>query len=309
MIRQGRDTDAAGIIALITAAWNEYPGCLMIEAENPELAALASDFADAGGRLWVKEHDGAIAGTIATRPAPDGWELCKMYLAPALRGTGLAAEMVSLAENHARAQGARRMELWSDTRFDRAHRFYERQGFVRQGGIRPLFDISNSLEFGYAKPLAGVVVHALDTAAAASAARSLGRLAPALGEAFFQARAGDIAANRVALLVAWHEGIIAGCAMLVLDMARGQIHRAELRHLTVDPAHCHHGIGQALLAAIEAQAASRHRSLLTATSFGAADLYRAAGWTETGRVEGYAKTPEGAPRTAWFFHRHLSEPG
>ena len=45
MIRLGRDDDAADIIALITQAWGEYPGCLMIADENPELAALASYFA------------------------------------------------------------------------------------------------------------------------------------------------------------------------------------------------------------------------------------------------------------------------
>ena len=42
------------------------------------------------------------------------------------------------------------MTLWSDTRFTRAHRLYERLGFEREG-TRKLQDLNNTTEFGFRK--------------------------------------------------------------------------------------------------------------------------------------------------------------
>ena len=36
--------------------------------------------------------------------------------------------------------GFARVEFWSDTRFERAHRFFEKFGFERDGRIREMFD-------------------------------------------------------------------------------------------------------------------------------------------------------------------------
>src|SRR4029077_14685848 len=98
------------------------------------------------------------------RIARRAWPSCcstarKRTRLPALRPAG--------AEAHAGAAGAARLVLWSDTRFDRAHRFYEKRSYVRSGPIRALADISNSLEYGFAKPMDGIEV--LDAAAAVSA--------------------------------------------------------------------------------------------------------------------------------------------
>ena len=86
------------------------------------------------------------------------------------RGTDLAPRLLATAEAHARAAGATRLVLWSDTRFDRAHRFYEKHSYIRHGPIGVLHDLSNSLEFGYAKPVSGIEV--LD-----AAGRRVGRTA------------------------------------------------------------------------------------------------------------------------------------
>jgi hypothetical protein len=59
-IRSGRDTDAAGFVALIGACWGEYPGIVFdVEAELPELHALAAYYASKGGALWAAEADGS----------------------------------------------------------------------------------------------------------------------------------------------------------------------------------------------------------------------------------------------------------
>jgi len=115
----------------------------------PELHALASYYADA---LWVAEEQGTIIGMIATRPSADGdWEICRVYVHPDHHGGGLGHRLLDVAESHAAAAGARRLFLWSDTRFTRAHRFYEKRGYGRIGEVRELHDLSHSKEFCFAK--------------------------------------------------------------------------------------------------------------------------------------------------------------
>jgi len=72
-----------------------------------------------------------------------------MYLEAGRRGTGRAERLLDLVRGRAREVGAREVELWSDTRFTRAHRFYERHGFVRTGRTRELNDPSNTTEFHF----------------------------------------------------------------------------------------------------------------------------------------------------------------
>ena len=152
MIRPGRDGDAAGFIALIGRCWADYPGVVLhVDAEAPELRALASYYAGLGGGLWVW---GDVEAMVGVRPRDGGlWELCKVYVHPARHGTGVAQRMVGVAEGYAQVRGAARMELWTDTRFERAHRFYEKLGFVRGGEPRALGDLCGSWEYHYSRDL------------------------------------------------------------------------------------------------------------------------------------------------------------
>jgi len=328
IIRPGRDDDAEGFIRLIGDCWAEYPGCLMdLDGENPELRALASYFAAAGGALWAAEQDGVIVGMVGLKPEQGGlWELCRMYVAAGARGTGLAAALLSEAAAYARAHGATEFDLWSDTRFDRAHRFYERQGFVRAGGIRALNDISNSLEFHYAKPLAGVAVRSLDIAAAASAARALGRVMQACvesgasvsflsplpladAEAFFRRKSSEIATGKRILLAAWLDGALVGTVSVDLDTPPNQPHRAEIQKLLVHPNARRLGIGRALMAQAEQAAAAAGRTLLTLDT--RADdhgerLYHGSGWIEAGRIPDYARNPDGTLAPTVLFYKRVS---
>ncbi len=155
VIRPARDEDAPGIVALIAACWAEYPGCVMdLDGENPELRRFASYCAEQDGAAWTAEQGGELVGMVATAPLGDGeWEIKRLYAARPLRGAGLAQKLLTTAESFAAERGAGRLVLWSDTRFDRAHRFYEKQGYVRAGPIRTLNDLSRSMEFHYAKPI------------------------------------------------------------------------------------------------------------------------------------------------------------
>jgi GNAT superfamily N-acetyltransferase len=326
ILRPGRDDDATAFIDLIAAAWAEYPGAQMdVDGENPELRALATHFAQAGGALWAAEDAGRLLGMVATRPHGRSWELCRMYVAPDQRGTGLAATLLRKAEDHARNHGAIRMELWSDTLFDRAHRFYERNAYIRAGGIRPLADAAGTLEFGYAKPLTGIVVQRLDVAAAASAARSLGRilqecvaggasvsflppLALTTAQDVYKSCATGIAKNERILLVAWETGQLAGSVMLDLATPPNQPHRAEVQKLLVAPFARRRGVARALMQAAEHEARTIGRSLLTLdTRAGdaAEQLYRADLWVEAGRIPGFARNADGSLGDTILFYKQL----
>ena len=157
-IRPATDADGDALAALIEAIWLEYPGVVFDRAaELPELDAPATHYAGIGGALWVLEGaDGSIAGSVATAPRiaePGGWELFKLYLAADLRGSGVARALLDLAESHAATAGATHMTLWTDTRFQAAHRFYSRQGYVQGPGTRALHDLSDTIEYPFCKRL------------------------------------------------------------------------------------------------------------------------------------------------------------
>jgi GNAT superfamily N-acetyltransferase len=70
-----------------------------------------------------------------------------------MRGSGLAQTLFGLVAETAARVGAGRIWLWSDTRFTRAHRFYEKMGFRRGAETRALDDVSNTIEFFFARDL------------------------------------------------------------------------------------------------------------------------------------------------------------
>ncbi|MBV8281219.1 MAG: GNAT family N-acetyltransferase [Candidatus Eremiobacteraeota bacterium] len=155
-IRDARDDDAAGLIALIGATFAEYPGCVLeVDHEMPQLKAIATAFAELRGRFWTAQRDGVIVGCGGIAPAhdPSGSELKHLYVAKAARRMGVGTALTGLVEAEAARRGAAFIELWSDTRFLDAHRLYERLGYARLPDTRELNDLSNSVEFHFIKKL------------------------------------------------------------------------------------------------------------------------------------------------------------
>jgi len=328
ILRPATDADAEGFIALIGAAWGEYPNCVLdVDGEVPELRALATYFARAGGMLWTAERDGGVVGMVGTRPlgSDQAWEICRMYVAAPERGSGLAHRLLDAAEAHACAAGAVRMVLWTDTRFDAAHRFYEKRSYVRQGAIRILDDLSKSLEFRYAKPARGLVVEALDAAAAASAERRLSEilvdcvaagasvsylppLSMEVARGFWKRIATDVAGGRRLLLGAWQDGALVGTVQLGLDMPPNQPHRADIAKLLVDPRARRAGVGAALMQRVEQAAQRMGRRLLvldTIADDAGERLYRRLGWQETGRIPGFALDEHGVEHDTIVFWKRV----
>jgi len=324
-MRPGRDDDAQALIALIWACWSQYPGVKMdVDAEMPELHALASYYRDAGGALWVEDGAEGLAGMIATKPLGEGtWEICRVYVHPWRHGGGLGHALLDAAERHAIANGATRLALWSDTRFERAHRFYEKRSYVRSGPIRVLDDISHSLEFAYAKPVNGI--ERLETAAAESAEPRLSAiltacvaegagvsflppLAPETAKAFWRGTARDVATGEKVLLGGWVDGVLAGTVTLAFAKPQNQPHRADVAKLLVHPSARGRGLAQRLMERLEDEARAAGRSLLTLdTRAGDAGerLYRRMGWTEVGAIPGYAMQADGTFEVTLFFWKRV----
>jgi putative acetyltransferase len=155
-IRDARDEDADALIGLIGPIWLSYPGIVFdVDAEVPELRAIASAFGTKGGRFWVAEREGSVVGSAGMAPAadPSGAELHKLYVSPEIRRAGLASRLLDRVETEARHSGAQFLELWTDSRFVEAHAFYERHGFARLPEVRRLDDLSRSTEYRYRRPL------------------------------------------------------------------------------------------------------------------------------------------------------------
>ncbi len=326
MIRPGRDTDGAGFAALIGACWREFGDNSDVRLDIPEIDALPSSIAARGGTVWTAELAGQVVGMVATYPATDGWHISRMYVAAGQRGTGLARDLLRTAEDHARAAEGTRMVLWSDVLFTRAHAFYEKHGYLRRGGLRPLNNPAQSIEAGFAKPLAGRVVEELDVAAAESAEQPLATILQVCAESgapvpfvgpldrdraldYWRGVTRAVGLGQTRLFAAWRNGELAGAVQLGLDMPETGRHRAEIRTLVVAPGSRCRGLARRLLEAAETAAREAGRTLLvleTRADEHAEPVYQGAGWMVAGTIPGYALDGAGTGWDARIYYKRLA---
>lgn len=159
-IRPATNADGDCVGRIIAAAFSEYEGCYYDRVlEFPELDRLHDHFQALGGMCWVACHKSTVIGSAAITPmkrpigvAAPAMELTKVYLDRRFRGAGIADRLVDTACTHAMNQGAAAVELWTDTRFTAAHRFYARLGFTFTGWARAIDDISDTAEFHFRRP-------------------------------------------------------------------------------------------------------------------------------------------------------------
>lgn len=155
-LRRVKDADAEPLIALITAAYDEYRGCILdLPGVDDDLPAPGTTAGRRGSPWWVVERDGRLIATIAAGPLrSDGIvELKRLYVDRFHRGRGLASQLVGLVEAQAAGLGADHVELWSDSRFREAHRRYVALGYEPTGEDRELHDPSHTTEHRFLKAI------------------------------------------------------------------------------------------------------------------------------------------------------------
>lgn len=94
--------------------------------ENPHEAILSK-----GGAILMAEYDGVITGTVALLKVSDEeYEFAKMAVDEAFQRKGIAEALSHAAFEKARALGARKVSLYSQTSLAPAIHLYRKLGFV-----------------------------------------------------------------------------------------------------------------------------------------------------------------------------------
>lgn len=140
--------DTPGVIALLRSVYAEFSDELRIE-ENPFLQDIGGFFRAEGGDFWTALDGDRVVGVCGLLLHADAGEVTSIYVDASLRGQHLGRCLLLLAIEHAIRAGKPQLYLWSDVRFERAHRFYLSLGFVQLPGRRALGDSLGSIEFAF----------------------------------------------------------------------------------------------------------------------------------------------------------------
>ena len=150
MVSPADRSDVPGVIALIGRVYAEYGFVFDPASELPDLFAFERHYAPPQGTFFVVRHEGKIVGSVGVERL-DGAaaELHRLYLDARFRGRGTGRALVQEVLAWCRTQAVTRLVLWSDTRFEAAHRLYARMHF-RQTGERTLpDDVNHTREYGF----------------------------------------------------------------------------------------------------------------------------------------------------------------
>ena len=109
------------------------------EPEEADIKALDHPreyILDPGGQILLAVKAGEVVGTAALLKMDDGgFELAKMTVAADARGLGIGKLLMKAAIERARALGARRLFLESNSVLDAAIQLYESTGFEYIEGV------------------------------------------------------------------------------------------------------------------------------------------------------------------------------
>lgn len=144
--------DAVTVRMLTSGDWAQLKAArLAALADAPDAFAstLAREeqFADdlwrdraGAGRTFGGWQNDALVGLVTGFPLEDadGWHLVGMWVAPRVRGQGLADRLVRAICDLARASDSATMTLWVTDGNDRARAFYQRLGFTPTGSRQKL---------------------------------------------------------------------------------------------------------------------------------------------------------------------------
>ncbi len=141
-VRQATRTDACGILACLSAAFDVYRDCYTPDAfADTILTAETMQRRLEEMTVFVATNNsGEIIGTIACSVVdPDEGHIRGMAILPAAQGTGIAARLLKHAEAYFRQRDCKRISLDTTAPLKRAIRFYESSGFSLSGKVQDFF--------------------------------------------------------------------------------------------------------------------------------------------------------------------------
>jgi putative acetyltransferase len=142
-LRPASNRDREAVTSVISSAYQQYGEVMCPEGADADLLDIEAAYAGRGGAFVVLVDQGEVVGCHATLPLDREQRLItfrRLYLRKDHRGGGGGGILMDWAVEWARARDYRRIEFWSDTRFERAHRFFARYGFGKTGRIRDMHD-------------------------------------------------------------------------------------------------------------------------------------------------------------------------
>ena len=142
--------DVAGIIALIGRVYAEYGFVFDPATEVPDLLAFEDHYAPPRGAFFVVRQGGLVVGSVGVERLDEGTaELHRLYLDARLRGQGTGRALAQGVLDWCSTRTVTRLVLWSDTRFEQAHRLYERMQFQRTGERTLPGDTNHTREYRF----------------------------------------------------------------------------------------------------------------------------------------------------------------
>jgi GNAT superfamily N-acetyltransferase len=146
--------DVPGVVALIGRVYAEYGFVYDPRAEVPDLFDFDAHYEAPHGAFFVIRDAETIVGSVGVeRLEPGLAELHRLYLDVDRRGRGAGRELVEAVLAWCRAHGVASLILWSDTRFDLAHRLYLRMGFTQSGERSLPDDPNDTREYRFERPV------------------------------------------------------------------------------------------------------------------------------------------------------------
>lgn len=136
VVRAATPDDWPAMARLVAACFEEYRDFAHVGWTPPnaaqELAHLTERLSGPGGWALVAVEGDAHLAHVALHDAPDErgvLHLMHLFLAPRVRGTGLAADLLGAAVAHGAEAGAREIRLNTPEGQERARAFYVREGW------------------------------------------------------------------------------------------------------------------------------------------------------------------------------------
>jgi putative acetyltransferase len=147
LLRPVRPEDIPSVIQLIDRCYAEYGDQVCLTGSEQDLLQLPEAYQRLGGAFVVLCQSGRVVGSHACHPLStplsthsQEWTFRRLYLDADLRGGEAAPRLMQWAIDYVIAHGGLQVRFWSDTRFERAHRFFRRFGFEATGQKRSMDD-------------------------------------------------------------------------------------------------------------------------------------------------------------------------